>query len=110
MYKWFYTLYWVSSAIAVSGYFVVMGTFLGLNLLFGLRPNTPLDIGFLLLFYGIYYGVLTRDFTDYLVDLLAANIGYYSPSSSLPSKQLKVSRKLSKKLAFKLPKSIIFAT
>lgn len=41
-----------------------------------------------MLFYGIYYGVLTRDFTDFLVDILAGNIGYYSPSSSLPSKQL----------------------
>lgn len=59
--------------------------------MFALKPQTPLDIGFLLLFYGIYYGVLTRDFTDFLVDILAANIGYYSPSSSLPSKQLKQS-------------------
>lgn len=54
----------------------------------GIKPNVPLDIGFLLLFYGIYFGVLTRDFTDFLVDLLAANIGYYQPSSGLPNKQL----------------------
>lgn len=70
---------------------ISFGTFLGLNLILNLKPQTTLDIGFLLLFYGIYYGVLTRDFTDFLVDLLAGNIGYYSPSSSLPSKQLKSS-------------------
>ena len=42
----------------------------------------------MLLFYGVYYGVLTRDFTDFLVDILAANIGYYSPHTSLPNKHL----------------------
>lgn len=91
IYRWFYYLYSVSSVIAVTGYVIVMGTFLGINLLLGLKPQTSLDFGFLFLFYGIYYGVLTRDFTDFLVDILAANIGYYSPSSSLPSKQLKSS-------------------
>lgn len=91
IYRWFYYVYSISSVIAVTGYIIVMGTFLGLNLLLGLKPQWTLDIGFLLLFYGIYYGVLTRDFTDFLVDILAANIGYYSPSSSLPSKQLRSS-------------------
>lgn len=91
IYRWFYYVYAVSSVIAVTGYVIVMGTFLGLNLLLALKPQITLDIGFLFLFYGIYYGVLTRDFTDWLVDILAANIGYYSPSSSLPSKQLKSS-------------------
>ena len=89
IYRWFYYVYAVSSVTAVTGYVIVMGTFLGLNLLLALTPQFTLDVGFLLLFYGIYFGVLTRDFTDFLVDILAANIGYYSPSSSLPSKQLK---------------------
>lgn len=57
-------------------------------MLLGIRPDFLIDLGFMLLFYGVYYGVLTRDFTDFLVDLLAANVGYYSPSSSLPSKSL----------------------
>ena len=91
IYRWFYYLYSVSSVVAVTGYVIIMATFLGINLLLGLKPQTALDLGFLFLFYGIYYGVLTRDFTDFLVDILAANIGYYSPSSSLPSKQLKSS-------------------
>lgn len=57
-------------------------------MLLGIKPDFLIDVGFMLLFYGVYYGVLTRDFTDFLVGLLAANIGYYSPSSSLPSKNL----------------------
>lgn len=88
VYRWFFYLYAVSSMAAVGGYVLVMLTLLGINVLLGIKPMYTLDAGILLLFYGIYYGVLTRDFTDFLVDILAANIGYYSPSSSLPSKQL----------------------
>lgn len=88
VYQWFFSLYSISSVIAVTGYTILMLTLLGVNLLLGIKPTFTLDVGILLLFYGIYYGVLTRDFTDFLVDKLAANIGYYSPSSSLPSKQL----------------------
>lgn len=63
-------------------------SYLGINMLLGIKPDFLIDIGFMLLFYGVYYGVLTRDFTDFLVGILAANIGYYSPSSALPSKSL----------------------
>lgn len=88
VYRWFFYVYSISSVVAVIGYSLVMLTLLGVNILLGIKPMYSIDVGVLMLFYGIYYGVLTRDFTDFLVDLLAANIGYYSPSSSLPSKQL----------------------
>ncbi|KAG9510260.1 RING finger protein [Fragariocoptes setiger] len=88
LYRWFYVLYSTSSVIAVTGYIVIMLTFFGLNVLLGLPPQLTLDFGFLMLFYGIYYGVLCRDFTDFLVDKLAARIGYYNPKSALPSRAL----------------------
>src|SRR6218665_2589627 len=77
VYRWFFYLYSISSMIAVTGYVIVMGTLIGVNVLLGIKPMYTLDFGILMLFYGIYYGVLTRDFTDFLVDRLAANIGYY---------------------------------
>lgn len=89
LYKWFFTVYTLSSLVAVTGYAIVLLTFFGINLMLGIKPNTSLDIGFILLFYGTYYGVLCRDFTDFLVDKLAAQIGYYNPSSALPSKSLR---------------------
>lgn len=89
LYKWFFIIYSLSSLVAVSGYVILLLTFFGMNLLLGVSPQTALDIGFMLLFYGIYYGVLCRDFTDFLVDKLAASIGYYNPSSALPSKSLR---------------------
>lgn len=89
LYKWFFILYSTSSVVAVTGYTVLVLTFFGINLLLNVMPQTALDIGFMMLFYGIYYGVLCRDFTDFLVDRLAARIGYYNPSSALPSKSLR---------------------
>lgn len=89
LYKWFFAVYSISSILAVSGYLILLLTFFGINLFLGISPQISLDIGFMLLFYGIYYGVLCRDFTDFLVDKLAAKIGYYNPSSALPSKLLR---------------------
>lgn len=88
LYKWFFAVYSISSLVAVSGYTIILLTFFGFNVLLNIAPQVTLDIGFMLLFYGIYYGVLCRDFTDFLVDKLAAQIGYYNPSSALPSKLL----------------------
>lgn len=89
LYRWFYVVYSISSVVTVTGYVIILITFFGINLVLGLEPQTTLNIGFMMLFYGIYYGVLCRDFTDFLVDRLAARIGYYNPSSALPSRQLK---------------------
>jgi len=89
LYKWFFLVYSISSIVAVTGYSILLLTFFGINILLNVSPQTALDVGFMMLFYGIYYGVLCRDFTDFLVDRLAAQIGYYNPSSSLPSKLLR---------------------
>lgn len=89
LYKWFFAVYSISSVVAVTGYTVLLLTFFGINILLNISPQTALDLGFVMLFYGIYYGVLCRDFTDFLVDRLAAQIGYYNPSSALPSKLLR---------------------
>jgi len=88
IYKWFFYLYTFSSIITVTGYVIEICTFLGVNMLLGIKPDFLIDVGFMLLFYGVYWGVLCRDFTDFLVGHLAANIGYYSEKSALPSKSL----------------------
>lgn len=88
LYKWFFWVYSISSLVAVTGYVILLLTFFGINLIFLMSPQVTLDIGFMMLFYGVYYGVLCRDFTDFLVDKLAARIGYYNPTSALPSKCL----------------------
>ena len=75
MYKWFLLIYKTSYAVGILGYFVIMFTLFGLNVLVLIKPNVAMDFGLLLLFYGLYYGVVGRDFAEVCTDKMAANIG-----------------------------------
>ena len=75
VYKWFYLIYKISYALGVCGYTVIMCTLLNLNLIFLIRPEKAMDFGLLLLFYGLYYGVLGRDFAEICSEKMAAHIG-----------------------------------
>ncbi|XP_032836828.1 E3 ubiquitin ligase RNF121 [Petromyzon marinus] len=87
VYKWFLLIYKLSYAVGIVGYIAVMFTMFGFNLLFRLRTEDSMDFGVVLLFYGLYYGVLGRDFAEICSDSMASTIGYYS-ASGMPSKQL----------------------
>ncbi|KAM7291359.1 RING finger protein 121 [Ixodes scapularis] len=80
VYKWFYVVHMQSYALGVAGYLVVMLTLLGVNLMFRAKPQTWMDIGLLLLFYGLYYGLLGRDISEIITDRMACTIGYYTPT------------------------------
>ncbi|XP_050511794.1 RING finger protein 121 [Diabrotica virgifera virgifera] len=79
VYKWFLLLHKLSYALGILGYFVMMATFFGLNFVFNAQPNSWMDCALLLIFYGLYYGVLGRDIAEICADKMAAHIGYYSP-------------------------------
>ncbi|CAF4362989.1 unnamed protein product [Rotaria sp. Silwood2] len=64
-----------------------MMTFLGINNLLLISPQTGLDFGILIMFYGIYYGVLGRDMAESCTDRMASKIGYYS-ETGLPKRAL----------------------
>ncbi|CAF0803358.1 unnamed protein product [Didymodactylos carnosus] len=87
VYKWFLLVYKCSYGLAIGGYFLVMMTFLGITNLFLIQPQTTLDIGILIMFYGIYYGVLGRDMAESCADRMASKIGYYS-ETGLPKRSL----------------------
>ncbi|CAF4995532.1 unnamed protein product, partial [Rotaria socialis] len=76
-----------SYGFAIGGYFLIMMTFLGINNLLLISPQTSLDFGILIMFYGIYYGVLGRDMAESCTDRMASKIGYYS-ASGLPKRAL----------------------
>uniref|UniRef100_V5IC84 Putative ring finger protein n=1 Tax=Ixodes ricinus TaxID=34613 RepID=V5IC84_IXORI len=80
VYKWVYVVHMQSYALGVAGYLVVMLTLLGVNLMFRAKPQTWMDIGLLLLFYGLYYGLLGRDISEIITDRMACTIGYYTPT------------------------------
>ncbi|CAJ0581217.1 unnamed protein product, partial [Mesorhabditis spiculigera] len=87
VYKWFLFLHKLSYVLGIAGYLTMMFTLLGFNMIFGLKPNTCMDAGILLLFYGLYYGVLGRDFAHICTDRMACKIGYYT-ENGLPKKTL----------------------
>lgn len=53
----------------------MMLTFVGFNLIFSQPPNVWMDIGFMFIYYGVYFGVLGRDISEIIADKMAANIG-----------------------------------
>ncbi|XP_067663860.1 E3 ubiquitin ligase Rnf121-like isoform X1 [Haliotis asinina] len=87
VYKWFLLIFKLSYAAGVLGYLVVMLTIFGISMLFLVKPQTGMDFGLLTLFYGLYFGVVSRDFAEVCSEFMAAHIGYYS-STGLPSKSL----------------------
>jgi len=87
VYKWFLLVYKVSYFIGIVGYVIMMATFMGLYLFFGTKPHVWMDVGILLLFYAVYYGVMARDLAEICAEKIASGLGYYTPSG-IPSRQL----------------------
>ena len=75
VYQWFLLIYKISYAIGIVGYLCIMFTFFGLNILLMVKPQIAMDFGLLLLFYGLYYGVVGRDFAEVCSDKMASHIG-----------------------------------
>ena len=87
VYKWFLLIYKISYFIGIFGYITMMATFLGLNLIFGVKPSTWMDLGLMCMFYALYYGVVSIDFAEICTEKMAANIGYYK-SEGMPERHL----------------------
>ena len=58
-------------------YVIVLFSLFHLNALVLVATPTAIDAGVLLLFYGMYYGVLCRDIAEICSDRMASRIGYY---------------------------------
>jgi len=87
VYKWFLLIYKISYCVGIFGYLTMMATFLGFNLIFGIKPSTWMDTGLLAMFYALYYGVMARDFAEICTEKMAANIGYHK-EEGMPERHL----------------------
>lgn len=47
----------------------------GVNFIFDIKTNDWMDAAMTLLFYGLYYGVVGRDFAELCADRMAVHIG-----------------------------------
>ncbi|XP_043918339.1 RING finger protein 175 isoform X1 [Protopterus annectens] len=77
VYKWFLLIYKLSYAVGIVGYLAIMCTLFGFNLFFKVKTEDSMDFGVILLFYGLYYGVMGRDFAEICSDYMASTIGFY---------------------------------
>ncbi|KAI9175310.1 hypothetical protein H9P43_006671 [Blastocladiella emersonii ATCC 22665] len=87
VYRWFSAVYQVCYALGIVGYTLLVLTVLGITNLFFNGPDV-FGFSMLLLFYGLYFGVLSRDLVEVLSDHMASGIGYYS-KEGLPQKYLR---------------------
>ncbi|KAG5446241.1 RING finger protein 121 [Clonorchis sinensis] len=87
VYRWFLLIHNISYALGIGGYVLLMLTIFQLNLVFLLPTGMAMDASLLALFYGIYYGVISRDFAEVCTDKLAAQIGYHVPQG-MPVRRL----------------------
>ena len=74
--------------MGICGYVIMMATFLGLHLFFGVKPHIWMDVGLLLMFYALYYGVMARDVAEICTEKMVSRIGV----STLTFHQKKVGR------------------
>lgn len=75
VYKWFLFIYKLSYVLGIISYIIMLATFFGLHLVFEVKPQIWMDCGLLLLFYGLYFGVLGRDVAEICADKMASHIG-----------------------------------
>ncbi|SAM02094.1 hypothetical protein [Absidia glauca] len=86
VYKWYTVLYNASFVVGLIGYCMMVFVFFGFAAIFGAGPGL-MEAGILFLSYGLYFGVLGRDFVEICSDRMASTIGYYS-KEGLPQKHL----------------------
>lgn len=54
-----------------------------LSRFFRIKPEDAMDFGVSLLFYGLYYGVLGRDFAEMCADFMASTVGVGCSAATL---------------------------
>ena len=75
VYNYFLKVFKITYGVGIAGYTFFVLAFFGFPAMFMIKPETWLDIAILLLFYGVYFGVITKDIADMCTDRMASTIG-----------------------------------
>jgi len=78
VYNYFLKVFKITYGVGIAGYTFFVLAFFGLPAMFMIKPETWLDLAILLLFYGVYFGVITKDIADMCTDRMASTIGFFS--------------------------------
>ena len=74
VYRWFLFIYQATYVAGIIGYVILLLIFTGIGLLLPLHPDTIIELGVTLIFYGVYFGVMGRDCAEMCVDYMAAGM------------------------------------
>ena len=88
VYTFFLAVSKLTGALSVGGYLVALLDFMIGPYLPRPANQTLMSLGLLTIYYGLYFGVLSRDFADICARRMASSIGYYA-EGGIPPKQLR---------------------
>jgi RING finger protein 121 len=88
VYRWFLLVYRICYSCAVSGYAAIMLDFFGFSDIFMDRHHNISQLGTYLLFYGLYFGVMGRDFAEVCAERLANKMGYSNSNDKFATRAL----------------------
>ena len=74
MYRWFLLIYQITYVLGIIGYVILLLVFTGIGLLLPIGPDTVMEFGVILIFYGVYFGVMGRDSAELCVDFMSAGM------------------------------------
>ncbi|VUZ56815.1 unnamed protein product [Hymenolepis diminuta] len=77
VYWWFLLMHKISYSATLFGYLLVL---LCMFIPQIISPVFAFPVGGLILFYGVYFGLIARDFAEVCTDKMAAHISYFSES------------------------------
>lgn len=75
VYKWFYFVYKLTYVLGIVGYFIMVGAFFGFSVIFNVNPAVWMDYGLIIMYYGLYFGVLGQDVAELCASVMAAHLG-----------------------------------
>jgi len=74
VYRWFLFIHQITYVVGVIGYVILVLLLSGLVYAFPNMAAYIIELSLSLIFYGMYFGVLGRDFSELCVDHMAASM------------------------------------
>ena len=72
-------IYQVTYGLGILGYVILLLIFTGIGFFLPFHPDSIMEFGVTLVFYGIYFGVMGRDCAELCVDYMAATFTVSQP-------------------------------
>ena len=74
VYRWFLFIHQITYVVGVMGYVIMVLLLSGLVYAFPSVAEAIIELSVSLIFYGMYFGVLGRDFSELCIDHMAASM------------------------------------